>query len=50
MSPLEAERTLRLSGLYAERREQPYNPNLPAYVIVDQTPSAGLAVKPGRAR
>lgn len=48
MTPLEAERTLRLSGLDAERREQPYNPNLPADIIVDQTPAAGLAVKPGR--
>lgn len=48
MTPLDAERTLRLSGLDAERREQPFNPNLPADVVVDQTPSAGLSVKPGR--
>lgn len=48
MTPLDAERTLRLSGLDAERREQPFNPNLPADVVVDQTPSAGLPVKPGR--
>lgn len=48
LAPLDAERTLWLSGLAAERREQPFNPNLPADIVVDQTPAAGLAVKPGR--
>lgn len=48
MSPLDAERTLRLSGLDAERREQPFNPNLPPDAVVDQSPAAGTRVKPAR--
>src|SRR5690606_34035980 len=31
-----------------ERREQPFNPNLPADIVVDQTPLPSSSVKPGR--
>lgn len=48
MTPLEAERTLLLAGLDAEMREQPYNPNLAADEVVDQSPAAATQVKPGR--
>lgn len=48
LSPAEADRTLRLAGLDAERREQPFNPNLPPDAVVDQSPGAGTRVKPGR--
>jgi len=36
------------AGLRPERREQPFNPNLPADVVVDQTPLPNSSVKPGR--
>lgn len=48
MDPSDAERTLRLAGLDAEEREQPFNPNLTPDAVVDQSPAAGLQVKPGR--
>lgn len=48
LSPLDADRTLRLAGLDAERREQPFNPNLPPDAVVDQSPAPGARVKPGR--
>lgn len=44
----EAERVLLLAGLEGEYDEQPYNPNLPADIVVDQSPEAGALVKPGR--
>lgn len=44
----EADRALLLAGLDGEYDEQPYNPNLPADVVVDQSPLAGAEVKPGR--
>jgi beta-lactam-binding protein with PASTA domain len=48
LSADEAEDALASAGLRAEQREQPFNPNLPADVVVDQTPLPGSAVKPGR--
>lgn len=48
MEPSDAERTLRLAGLDAEEREQPFNPNLTPDAVVDQSPAAGMQVKPGR--
>lgn len=48
MSPGEAERALVLAGLEAEMREQPFNPNLTADLVVDQSPGASTLVKPGR--
>ena len=48
MSPGDAESALLLAGLEGEYQEQPYNPNVAADVVVDQSPSAGTAVKPGR--
>jgi serine/threonine-protein kinase len=39
---------LERAGLRPERREQPFNPNLPADVVVDQTPLPNSSVKPGR--
>lgn len=48
MEPAEADRTLLLAGLEGEYDEQPYNPNLPPDIVVDQSPSAGATVKPGR--
>jgi beta-lactam-binding protein with PASTA domain len=44
----EAERTLLLAGLEGEYDEQPYNPNLPNDIVVDQSPEPGSQVKPGR--
>lgn len=44
----EAESMLRRIGLRAELREQPFNPNIPADVVVDQNPLPNSAVKPGR--
>ncbi|NNF56906.1 MAG: PASTA domain-containing protein [Rhodothermaceae bacterium] len=44
----EAAQTLERAGLRAEMREQPYNPNLDADMVVDQTPLPNTAVKPGR--
>lgn len=44
----DADRVLLLAGLDGEYDEQPYNPNLPADVVVDQSPLAGAQVKPGR--
>jgi len=48
MTSTEAERTLVLAGLDGELREQPFNPNLTADLVVDQSPSAATLVKPGR--
>ena len=48
LDPGEAENVLLLAGLEGEYQEQPYNPNVAADVVVDQSPSAGTAVKPGR--
>ncbi|PAP75567.1 PASTA domain-containing protein [Rubrivirga marina] len=48
LTPDDAQNTLLLAGLEWEAREQPYNPNVPADVIVDQSPAAGTMVKPGR--
>ena len=48
MSAGEAERALVLAGLDAEMREQPFNSNLQADIVVEQSPSAETLVKPGR--
>ena len=48
LSARDAARRLAASGLGAEMREQPYNPNLPADIVVDQTPLPSSHVKPGR--
>ena len=48
MTTGDAESTLLLAGLEGEYQEQPYNPNVAADVVVDQSPAAGTAVKPGR--
>lgn len=48
LSAGEAERALVLAGLDAEQREQPFNPNTPADVVVEQSPGASTLVKPGR--
>ena len=48
LSADEAERALRRAGLRAERREQPFNPNLTPDVVVDQNPLPNARVKPGR--
>ena len=48
MTPGDAQSALLLAGLEGEAREQPYNPNVEADVIVDQSPAAGTTVKPGR--
>ena len=44
----EAASVLERAGLRAELREQPYNPNVDADVVVDQTPLPNTSVKPGR--
>lgn len=44
----EAVDALEQAGLRPERREQPFNPNLPADIVVDQTPLPNSSVKPGR--
>ena len=48
MAPDDAEGALLLAGLEGQYEEQPYNPNVQADVVVDQSPSAGTEVKPGR--
>ena len=48
MTPGDAEGELLLAGLEGEAAEQPYNPNVAADVVVDQSPAAGTTVKPGR--
>lgn len=48
MTADDAERALAAAGLDAEMREQPFNPNLPPDIVVDQTPAPNAAVKPGR--
>lgn len=48
LSQGDAENVLLLAGLEGEYKDQPYNPNVPADVVVDQSPAAGTAVKPGR--
>lgn len=44
----EAVRVLERAGLRPELREQPFNPNLTADIVVDQTPLPNARVKPGR--
>ncbi|MCH7639788.1 MAG: PASTA domain-containing protein [Bacteroidetes bacterium] len=44
----EAEAMLRRIGLRAELRELPFNPNIPADIVVDQNPLPNTTVKPGR--
>jgi beta-lactam-binding protein with PASTA domain len=48
LNPDDAENALLLAGLEGEYQEQPYNPNVAADVVVDQSPAPGTAVKPGR--
>ena len=48
MTPDDAQSALRVAGLEGEYAEQPYNPNVAADVVVDQSPSSGTTVKPGR--
>ncbi len=48
LTPDDAQNVLMLAGLDWEEQEQPYNPNVPADVVVDQSPAAGTTVKPGR--
>ncbi|OZC03904.1 PASTA domain-containing protein [Rubricoccus marinus] len=48
MSEGQAESALRAAGLGAEMREQPFNPNLAADIVVEQTPDPSTMVKPGR--
>ena len=48
LTPEDAQSALLLAGLDWEEQEQPYNPNVAADVVVDQSPSAGTTVKPGR--
>lgn len=48
MAPDAAESALRSAGLGAEMREQPFNPNLTADVVVEQIPDPSTTVKPGR--
>ena len=48
LTPDDAENTFLLAGLEGEYAEQPYNPNVEADVVVDQSPAAGTEVKPGR--
>ena len=48
LDPGDAESALLLAGLEGEYEEQPYNPNVAADVVVDQSPAAGTTVKPGR--
>ncbi len=44
----EAEAVIERAGLRAERQAQPFNPNLPPDIVVDQTPLPNASVKPGR--
>ena len=48
LKPGDAESTLLLAGLEGDPQLQPYNPNVAPDVVVDQSPAAGTAVKPGR--
>ena len=48
LAPGDAESALLMAGLEGEFEEQPYNPNVAADVVVDQSPMAGTEVKPGR--
>ena len=48
MSDAQAASALRAAGLGAEMREQPFNPNLAADIVVEQTPDPNTSVKPGR--
>lgn len=48
LSPGEAQNALLLAGLDWEEQLQPFNPNVAADVVVDQSPAAGTTVKPGR--
>lgn len=44
----DAERLLQRAGLVVERQVQPFNPQLPRDVVVDQNPGPNALVKPGR--
>lgn len=48
MEPVDAERALLLAGLEGAYDEQPYNPNVAPDIVVEQSPTAGTQVKPGR--
>ena len=48
LAPGDAQNALLLAGLEWDEREQPFNPNVPVDVVVDQSPAAGTSVKPGR--
>ncbi|MDX1438386.1 MAG: PASTA domain-containing protein [Rubricoccaceae bacterium] len=48
MQAEEAVSVLRDAGLRAELREQPFNPNITADMVVDQNPLPNTMVKPGR--
>ncbi len=48
LSAGDAERVLERAGLRAEVQPQPYNPNLPPDIVVDQNPLPNATVKPGR--
>ena len=48
LTPGDAESTLLLAGLEGDPQPQPYNPNVAPDLVVDQSPAAGTAVKPGR--
>ena len=48
LNPDQAESALLLAGLEGDYQEQPYNPNVAADLVVDQSPAAGTTVKPGR--
>lgn len=48
LPPGDAEGELLLAGLDGQEEIQPFNPNVPTDVVVDQNPAAGTTVKPGR--
>ena len=48
MTAVEAEATLERAGLNAAPDRTPYNPNVEADVVVEQSPEPGTEVKPGR--
>ena len=48
LSAVEAEATLERAGLNAAPDRQPYNPNVEADVVMEQSPEPGTQVKPGR--
>ena len=48
MSAIDADAALGRAGLNASPDRVPYNPNIEADVVVEQSPAAGTEVKPGR--